>query len=225
MKSQELYYKFKLLINKSGKATNIDVPKPVFVSLYNDEQERWLKQTIFQKKDSDDIDDIEGLTVYDEPAVYKDKTLNYFSYKLPPYFKLTRVKVEVESQSCKKFINATPVNYRNINDLLADVNSKPSLEWEETFYTVADNSVKVYVDDFSVKSVYLTYYKIPKKIDLSGYIDLEGKPSKDVDSDLKDVYQRQILDRVAKEINREVENPAGFQLATERLSTAEKENF
>lgn len=227
MTSEELFYEFKLLVNKSGGRTNIDVPKPDFIQLFNREQERWLQQTITKKKDSDDLDDLEELIVSDQVAVYDSNGINYNSYKIPDnLFKFLRPKVTASNKNnCKKYINCYPVNLRNVNELLSDEYSKPSFEWEESFYELANKKLKVYYDNFTVNDVYLTYYKKPEKIDISGYINLEGNPSSTINSSLKDVFLRQILDRVAKEVSREFENPQGFQLSQDRINTEERENF
>lgn len=227
MTSEELYYELKLLVNKSGSRTNIDVPKPEFIQLFNREQERWLQQTISKKKDSDDLDDLEELIVSDQVAVYDSDGINYNSYKIPSnLFRLLRTKVRANSKgNCKKFINCYPINLRNVNELLNDEFSKPSFEWEESFYELGGKKLKIYYDDFTINDVYLTYYKIPEKIDISGYTNILDKPSTTINSTLKDVFLRQILDRVAKEISREFENSQGFQFSQDRINTEEKESF
>ena len=226
MTSEELYLECKILLNKNGKNTNIDIPKANFVILFNREQERWLYQSINKKKDSNDIHDIQKAMVYDLPIVLNKSFSNYNTYDLPKdLFKFLTIKVNVNKESCTKFINARPVKIKYINELLIDEFNKPSLEWEETIFTLGDSQIQIYFTDFQIKDVLITYYKKLKEIDLIGYIKLDKSISTNQDSELDSVYLRQILDRVVKEVNREFENPEGFQYSLERVSTEEQEKY
>jgi hypothetical protein len=225
MTSEQLYLEFKILLNKNGRFTNVDYPKSNFVVLFNREQERWYSQTISKKKDSDDITDIQNLLVKKE-LEFSGASSNYNSYDLPSDWFQYALFQAYATNGCTKLINARRVNkIKNLNEILTNEYSSPSFEWEETIYVINDNKVDVYFSDFSISSVIMYYYKKLTPIDLEGYITIEDKSSKTINSDLDDIYLRQILDRVVLEVQREVENQAGHQYSKERVNTQEREVF
>lgn len=218
MTSEELYYELHLLVNKNNTSQNINIEKPHFVQLFNREFDKWLYEVLNKKNRDDSVNDIQELLVSElllKPSEIKN---NYIIYLLPDnYFNYSEVKLKCSKQGITKLVYAYNIHPKELNVYLQDEFSKPSFEWEETITTVSGNKLYVYKSDFEVEECYLSYYKSADKIELKGYVKLDGSLSKDINIDLSSIYQRQVLDRVAKEISREFEDVNKFQLAQERL--------
>lgn len=225
MTSPQLFYEFKLLINKAGTQSNATVSLPWFVTTYNREAERWLQQSLGKKGDSQEGEDLSDLLVVDAPLVKSGQTDLYSQFSIPEdWFQLEGIKA-IGVAGCRKVLNVRPVKSRNIPELMADPLNNPSFEWEETIYTLSRETLYVYQQGFTIPEAYLTYYRKPRAIDIQGYTNLEKNPSATINPDLADLYCRQILDRVAKEYHRSIESSGGFQLSGDRLTTEERENF
>jgi hypothetical protein len=85
-----------------------------------------------------------------------------------------RIDVKAVSKCCneEKDIVVYLAEEANVSVLLNDFLRKPSFEWRETFATMMSNKVKVYTnDEFTVKSIKATYYKIPARIQILGCAD------------------------------------------------------
>ena len=129
-------------------------------------------------------------------------------------------KIVAKKAGCSKQLFVYNIHPKEINVYIQDEFSKPSFEWEETIATVSNNKLFVYkANEFEIDKCLLSYYRDTQDIELEGYIKLDGSYSKNIDIELSDVYKRQILDRVAKEITREFENVQAFQLSQERLQS------
>ena len=87
----------------------------------------------------------------------------------------------------------------NPHELLADSFNKPDFDFRETFYTIGEDSVRVYKSGFDVDTVYLTYYRYPKEVDIEGYIKSDGSNSTDIDPELDDKLIGIILNMIEKQ--------------------------
>lgn len=87
----------------------------------------------------------------------------------------------------------------DIQELIADEFNKPTFEYRETFYTIGEDSVRVYVSDFDVKSLNMTYYRYPKNVDIEGYVKYDGTQSTSIDPELDDRLVEQILNMIEKQ--------------------------
>jgi hypothetical protein len=220
MTSEQLYYEFHLLVNKNNSQQNINIEKPHFVQLYNREQERWVGSVLKTGNNSNQINDLQELLVVDKELELSEIKLNYNSYILPiDNFEYVATKVNCNKEDKANIIFVYNIHPKEVNNYLHDEFSKPSFEWEESICTISENKLLVYKEEFNIDKLYYSYYKKPKQIELAGYVKLEdGKLSQNINNEeLSDVYQRQILDGVVKEIMREYENNNGFQLAQERI--------
>lgn len=218
MTTEELYYELHLLVNKNNTSQNTFIEKSHFVQLFNREYDKWLYEVLNKKNRDDSINDIQELLITDyelSPLEIKDL---YVTYLLPNnYFNYSESKVICTKDSKSKTLYVYNIHPKEVNVYLQDEFSKPSFEWEETLSVISNNKLYVYkTDDFKIDKCYLSYYRGAEKVDLEGYVKIDGSISKTVNSNLSDVYLRQILDKVAKEILREFENVQAFQLAQER---------
>jgi hypothetical protein len=75
----------------------------------------------------------------------------------------------------------------------------------------------VYKTDFNIESVFLTYYRYPKAIDLEGYIKVGGGASVNINPELPDDSVDEVIDMCALEVQRANENIQGFNLSRDRI--------
>lgn len=219
MTAEELYYEFHLLVNKNNSQQNINVEKPHFIQLYNREYDRWLYKTLSDKNRNDRINDLQELLVPDKELEVLEVKELYNSYKLPTdFFYYSEVRVRAKKQDKEKTLFVYNIHPKEVNVYLHDEFSSPTFEWEESFSTISESTVKVYKKDFEIDKMYFSYYKDGQKLELAGYIKLDGSMSQNKDIVLSSVYLRQILDNVVKEYMRESENQLGFQLSQERIN-------
>lgn len=207
MTSEALYYNFQLLVNKNASLKNVRIPRGNFVFKYNRESLFWLADYITKHGNTESIHDIADLLFVDVPVSLFSSDDKKYNYILPDnYFQF--VGSWSEAKNKKGCINKV-VNYlqkpREILPLLDE--SLPSFDFEESICNIADKKLVVFVDDYKLNNTYLSYYSVPERIDLEGYVHLDsGLPSTTIDQKLDDIYQFQILDRVALEFQREMDN-------------------
>src|SRR5690606_34094906 len=109
----------------------------------------------------------------------KTKTDEYsIFFPLPnDYFELSNAIAKAEGgkgkEKCKDTMFLWEVKSQNFHELLQDDNNKPSFDYRETFFYIADDSVRVFVNNnFDVKELTLSYYRTPNKISVKGDIDI-----------------------------------------------------
>jgi hypothetical protein len=222
MTSIEAYKNFLLRLNKNDSNTNINISKGEFVLIYNHQKDRWFEEKLDSKNNSIDIHDLGILYEVDKELIEIEKTINSVKFKLPDNFgKFDSSYSLASKKECKDrpLVNWL-VKPKNLSVLLQDTNNKPSFEYEETICILSNDKLVVYKDNFSIDKVYLSYYKLPKKIDIEGYIKIDGILSTTIDpDDLDDNSIHEIINRCVIEVIRSYENPQGFQLAQERIKT------
>ena len=104
------------------------------------------------------------LTEHERYFVTDDLPTNYL------YFK--RMSVKSTSECCDPaFMRVGLQEEANVDDLLADELSSPSIEWGETFCTIASNQIKVYTNGaFKVQDAILHYYRFPVSVEILGSV-------------------------------------------------------
>lgn len=218
MTSLEAYQSLLEKVNRNDTNSNIHVPRGKFVNIYNQQRIIWMADRLDNDKSSQSLDELENLLENDVELSYIDKKRDHARFQLPTDFH------EFSSAYCissKGECTDRPLIVWNIkssdkNVLLQDENNKPSFEYEETLALINKAMVNVYFTDFTVDELYLTYYREPNKIDLIGYINLDGSQSTNIDPDLPDSQVDEILDYCYKEIMRVNQDVQGFQLAQQK---------
>jgi hypothetical protein len=99
-----------------------------------------------------------------------------------------------------------------------DVNYNPNFEWRETLATLGSDNLYVYVSDFEISSVHLTYLRYPQYIDVDGYIRLDGTPSVNQDCELPEYAKQDIVDLAVKFAAHATDNPFQSQTAEDRIA-------
>lgn len=215
MTSQELYYEFHLVFNKNASYQNVHVSKGNFVILFNRELLNWLNDYIDKNGSIRRIHGIQGLITVDEKLVYVGQSEKSVAYKLPnTFFDFIDCSADVRSGSCTAHINNFLDNPKEAAHFIA--NYKPSFKFEEGLCNIANEKVFVYKGDFEINQAYLSYYQKPKKIDIEGYERIDGTQSTNINSDLDEMYQSEVINRVVLEVMRQFENGNGFKLSQDR---------
>lgn len=221
----DIYNKLLFKVNKNSTSTNISIPKGVFVILFNEQKRKYLDQELYVKESSDLIENFEE--ILSKPTKLKQVTSsnNRSDYKLPDdFFKRVSAYVLADKDGCQNNpMIVWPVKPKDINVLLQNENHKPSFEYQETIGVINSGELTVYKDDtFTLKEAYLTYYKNPPDIDISGYTRLDGKASKDISTILSDLNIDKILDRTVVEISTNYQDVERLKLAFQRQQINEK---
>ena len=183
-------------------ATNggIKLDKARFVQLFNEEQNR-LVLYLLDKRNEDDIRYLQKLVVYSKDISKNRSIDNQISdlFSLPSdYFDFINVSGVFSRGECSDF-NLWEAKNENVNELLADEFNKPSYDYRDAFYTIGEEGVRVYKGDFNVDKLFLSYYRYPNPVDISGYIKSDNSSSTDIDPELDDKLVDIILNMVEKQ--------------------------
>lgn len=218
MKVKEIYKRFLIKINKNDTNSNINVPKGIFVLLFNEAKDFWLENKIEEVRKNGLKNHISELLVIDYEMAQKSKSTNFTEFTLPSDF----FDIESAYSICKKGSCTNRVVYnfdfkqRNKNVLFQNENEKPSFEYQETLFNLNNNGLLVYTDGFDIEKQLLSYYKRPENIDIAGYTKFDGTPSTDIDTTLEDKHVIEIINLCSLEAVTNFENGEGFQLQKQR---------
>jgi len=216
MKAQEAYKIYQLKLDKLDTEDNIDISQGEFVLIYNEIQNKWFERK-YREVSTRHIDDVQFLVKSNfnlGSGVVKD---NYTQFSLPTnYFDYIRSYSLADKGNCKnRVIYNNEVKLVNLSEHLKDEYKKPSFEYEETILVLSEDKVQVYTTDFSINSVFFTYYRYPKQIDLEGYTKF-GIESTNIDPELPDQMVIEVLDMCVTETQRRYSDIEGFQLSKDR---------
>ena len=220
MTSIEAYKKFELKVNNINTASSIDVSVGEFVLIFNEQQYKWFKNKFRGRSVVYAIDDVQQLIHTDSHLTMSTTGDRYTQFPLPAdYFDYISSYVLASKGGCTDTpLGTYQVRLDEINLHLRDEYSKPSFEYQETPVTISQDNLQVYKTDFSVDSVYLTYYRYPVSIDIAGYTRLDGTASTTIDPEIGDQGVDEIIDWCALELQRLASNPEGFQLSVNRIN-------
>lgn len=218
MNIHEAYLRFLEKVTKNYTNDNIEVDRGRFIPLFNEKQNNYV-EWILEKRNEDEIREIQKLLVYDEKLKFWKKELNHQDFKLPlNYFSFTNIQALVSTDSCKnQNIKLFEIKQEDREEILFDENNEPSFKYRETFYSLGEDSIKIYVKGFEVSKVFLTYYRYPVQVDIEGYINSEGNMSQNIDPEFDDKIVDRILTACAKDFNINSENLQRFQFDKDRL--------
>lgn len=221
MTSNEIYKRFLLKINKNDSNEGINILPSHFVLMFNSEALAWLGSKLDKDGDTIKLSHLDTMLEPDvELKVFK-RYSDSVEFQLPDNFYRHASSFSiVDSSDCKgvKIFNFEnkPLGFTSI---LADDFSKPQFDFEETPFIISHKKMRIYFDDFSIKKVFATYYRVPTIIDIAGYTRIDDTPSEDIDSDLTLDNIDEILNRMAAEVSRQSENAEGIQFAKDRIQT------
>jgi hypothetical protein len=164
------------------------------------------------------IDDLRIL-LQEVPVPLTKKDLYFVTNGLPDdYMEWKRVSVKAMNDCCegKRKMVVYLAEEGNVDELLRDVNKKPSYEWGETFCTLKGTSLRIYTnDDFDLVDARLSYYKQPRRIQIIGVVDpYTNLPSTvEVISEFKDDIVELLIDEAVKILAGDIESINQMQIS------------
>lgn len=219
MKAQEVYKRFLLDINKNDTNDGISILPSHFVLLFNTEAPRWLAEKLRDNTDNQKLDDLNGLLEVDVKLNKVKDYSDYTEFQLPEDFYLHASSYSLADRGECKGVKIFNFEKKPLGFIatLADDFSGPQFEYQETSFIISKNKMKVYFNDFTIKSVYASFYRKPKKIDLAGYEKIDGSLSIDQDTDLTDENIDEVITRLVVKVTAQYQDAERFQLAKERI--------
>ena len=220
MQPNLIYLKLLLKINKGNSGGSIAIDKPRFVLLFNEVKNRWVEKHL-KDKDSILIDSLWEL-VTSAQLLNGAKTDTYTEFLIPDdFYEFIGGTCEALRKPCKRTLYMREVKNQNKTILKFDLNEAPSFDYEWTFCSIQNKSVRIYTTDFDVIKTDIEYYKAIPDVDIAGYIKIDGTASIDIPIDISDQYVDQIINLAAEEYMRDFENPQGLALAKDRTNSEE----
>jgi hypothetical protein len=193
MTSRTAYKKFKLRLNRLDTNFEQNILEDVFCEIFNKAQIKFINRLVDQEDNNKDNQTNLQVLLKDETLKGVNKG-NLFLVDLPKdWFWVKRLSAT--DTVCGNTLNCLLVQESNVGRLLQNTNWKPSVEWEETIYTLGGDKLRIYTDNFNLKDCNIIYYKEPRKIDIkTGEDNIEGNPSQDIDPEFSDNIVEEILD-------------------------------
>jgi hypothetical protein len=150
----------------------------------------------------------------------------YYEGDIPgDYLQWKRVDIYAKKECCdKRRMTVYLAEEGNLNQLLRDKSKQPNFEWAETFATLINNTVHLYTnDEFDVEDAFLTYYRQPRKIQITGCSDpYTGVISAtEVECEFKDDIIELIIDEAVSILAGDIESGNQFSRTQE---SAERSN-
>ena len=182
-------------LNKLATNTNQKITKYHFVQAFNKAQYTWIDLKLRQEEANKTIQrQLKQLVTSSDSLKLKTKKDIYSLYTLPSNYYHT-INITGHSNGCKIDI------------------SVPSLEFEQSFASLEGDFLKTYKKNFEYTKIELTYYRKPIKVDLdSGYVNADGLPSSNIDTEWDNSNLNEILDIVVRDIALDIMDSERFQL-------------
>lgn len=197
-------------LNKLATNTNQKIPKYVFVQAFNKAQYTWLdlKLRIEEANKTSQRETYQLITT-NKNLKLKESSDTYSLYELPDNFYHVS-NVLGKSGSC--LVDIQIVEEGNSKALWFDDVSTPSLEFEQSFASFENKYLKVYKKDFEYSNIQLTYFRKPVKVDLdSGFKNLDGTMSTDIDTEWENSNLYEILDIVVRDLSSDIADGVRYQ--------------
>jgi hypothetical protein len=208
MRIIDVYLSLKARVEQNLTNGGVSLDKPRFVMLFNESTLKYVDDILTRKAD-DGIKDIQRLIREDVSLERRSSSLHKVTFSLPSDYRsfanVWGVAESTGSNKCKAsdFL-LWEAKLQNTHELLFDEFNKPSFRYRETFYTIGGDGISVYTDDFTMASLYMTYYRQPLKIDIEGYTGADGRPSVNIDPEFEDNSVVRIMDIAVKEFHKNV---------------------
>lgn len=215
MTVNECYQYVQARLNKIGTNQNENIPKWAFVSAFNAQQLLWVEDRIkVDESNSLRKDEINQLLKSSPtPLISVNTTNTYYEFDLPDdYFHYKRSTSLVPCEIRNRFVKEG-----DINSLLLDDSWKPSIEWGETLCTLVGKKLRVYIDNFTISGVNLTYYRFPANINMStGHNDVNGNPTSNVDPEFTGSSLIEILNLTCELLSSDTADQWNYQTSLQR---------
>lgn len=208
MKASELYDRFILKTEENGTNDNASVDKGRFVILINEAFQKFTEY-IYEKKNEDDLRYIQSLLVDDTSINKSKKNQDHQNFPLPSnYFEFSNVWAKGSNKTCtnQKF-DLYEIKDLDRNIILNDEFNKPSFKFREAPFNIADNAIRVFIDNFTIDTLYLSYYRYPVKVKLTSPEDPESQLDDTYELDFDEKALNRVLSIATKEYDINTSNP------------------
>ena len=217
MTINQAYQEFGQIVNRNLTNNKSNVDKARFILLYNNFRTKYV-EWMLEKRNEDRLRYVAPLLMMDTSLVKGAMKSDHEDFTLPEdFFDHSNLSVYVTTACGAQRLKTFEVKNDDVEELYHDVNYEPSLGYEETFYHLSNNSVSIYVKDFTIESAKLDYYRKPTDVDIEGYIRLDGTPSPNVHPELQDQSVRRILTGMAKAFAANTNDPTKYQVEKDQL--------
>jgi hypothetical protein len=89
----------------------------------------------------------------------------YTSFKIPKDF-IWISNIQCIDSICKKSIKCHLIGMSDVSEKYHSATWQPSHVWEETFYTLSSDEIRLYKKEFEIEQINLSYYKKPLPISM-----------------------------------------------------------
>lgn len=226
MQASLLRVKIKERLNKGDSADYDNIECWQVREAYNKAQLEWYRRQIHGKNDTHEGDENTSQRVDDLQSLLKQVIIDVNDYKIyyetktlpDDYFHIKRITPFVSKGKCKgKMIKSTLREEVNVDEYLQDYSIQPSFEFEETFHTMINNTVRIYTNkEFSVDYIKMVYYRIPREVNFTGCQNMDGSSGVQIDPELRDDVVELIIDDAVSILAGDIESPNVFQTSKQR---------
>jgi hypothetical protein len=234
MNNQILRLKLKQRLNKLSSNDYDNLENWQIIEAFNKAQVEWVRRMLHGNnlyKEGDElskrrIDDLQILLT-ELPLVGTSNDQYFQTTNFPPvnYLEYKRVSTNAVTECCPDPRSMTVYlgEVANVDLYLRDPLKRPDFEWGETFLTMINNTIRIYLREFTLANPVLTYYRQPRGIEFTGVLNpYTGVISTaDVIPEFKDDIVELILDDAAALIAGDIEN---FNQMQREQQAAERNN-
>ena len=231
MLNQTILLKIKERVNKLDSQDYDNFETWQIVEAFNKAQTDWTRRNLHglnvlkegDEQSTSRIDDFQVLlTTVPQNGSNQGK---FIQFPIPAdYLRWKRVSSSASSECCPepKPMVIYLAEEANVDTLLRDKSKQPSFEWGETFATQENNFVKIWTGgSFNLSSIELTYYRQPRRIEITGIPDPYTllTPLADVISEFKDDIVEVIIDEAVKILAGDIEATVQMQRAGQSVES------
>lgn len=227
MQADLVFIKIKQRINKGDSADYDNIECWQAREAFNKAQLEWIRRQVHGKNDTQEgdeqstlrIDDLQQLLTPAPGLTVRQNGVFFELKELPTNFLyIKRVTPIISKGKCKnKKIESKLREEVNVDELLQDYSTSPSFEFEQTFHTMINNTIRVYAkEEFYVNKIDLIYYRKPVDINFGTCINLDGTSGPNQDPELKDDVVELIIDDAVAILAGDIESPNALTIGKQR---------
>lgn len=220
--TEQAFIKFQIKVNETYESSKIGVDRGRFVILFNEAQNKMV-ELILNRKQTDDYQYIDNLLVPNFKIDRDSSILDADTFKKPEDFlNFSSGYSTATKNECKDIkISLFDIKDDNKTEILQDEFNNASFLAREAPFSMAGNKLFVYNNnDFTHESLYLSYYRYPKKIKLLDPDNPESQFDPTANPELDELLLDRVISMASSEFEVNVENPK-YQIdrmrATEQL--------